>query len=41
MENLKTEYSKPITLEALEALHKVYGMAVEINDGAVVTAYFE
>lgn len=38
---LKSEYSKPITLEELESLHDKYGLVVEINDGEVVSAHFE
>lgn len=41
MENFKTEFAKPITLEEVMVLHVQYGLALEINDGAVATAYFE
>ena len=38
---LKTEYCKPITIGELEVLHNKFGLVIEINDGEVVTSYFE
>lgn len=38
---MKSEFSKDITVEELIVLNKTLGLSVEINDGQVVTAYFE
>ena len=38
---LKTEFSTPITLAELEALHDKTGLVVEINDGEIADTYFE
>ena len=38
---LKSEYSKPITVGELIYLNEKYGMAVDINDGEVMSAHFE
>ena len=38
---LKAEFSTPITVAELEALHDKTGLVVEINDGDITGAYFE
>lgn len=38
---LKSEFSEPITVGELIRLNEKYGMAVEINDGEVISAHFE
>ena len=38
---LRTEFSKPITIEEYELLYDKYGLVVEVNDGEVVSAHFE
>lgn len=38
---LKSEYSKPITVDELIYLNEKYGMTVEINDGEVLSVDFE
>ena len=38
---LRTEFSKPITIEEYLLLNEKYGLVVEVNDGEVVRAHFE
>lgn len=38
---LKAEFSAPITLAELEALHDETGLVVETNDGEITSAYYE
>ena len=38
---LKAEFSKDISVGQLMTLNESLGLTVEINDGQVVTAYFE
>jgi len=38
---LKAEFSTPITVAELEALHDKTGLVVEINDGEITNTYFE
>lgn len=38
---LKSEFSKPITVEELERLHDKLGLVVVINDGEVTGVDFE
>lgn len=38
---LKAEFSTPITVAELEALHDNTGLVVEINDGEITNTYIE
>ena len=41
MNRLKTQFSKPVTLEEYFQYNKALGMTVEINDGQITGVSFE